>query len=282
MWKHLLFFLSVPLFLSSQPIVPLGGSHFPDAIATKPAMYDQESFWNYLNTGADLFLENGFKSLMVQEILWEHEKVKVEVYRMGSREEAFGIYSLSVINCLQRDTIDPYNCTNLFQYQEAYGDLYISISCESAPELAGKHYVSIARALKVKNPQKALDLPDPFKMATMKKGRGNLAYIKGPVGLQNCMFPIQDLFLSVRFGMFATLLTQPDNDIYFTRISFEAPGDMFRFLGYAGLMNGNVPIPNSNQNDGLYREYKQVDEKTIFFLQSQEPYPIDMLVKPGK
>ncbi|MCK9421610.1 MAG: hypothetical protein M0Q38_03335 [Bacteroidales bacterium] len=282
MWKLLLPFLFVPVLLHSQPVIPLGDSDFPGALVTNPTAYDPESIWNYMNTGVDLYLEYGFKSVLVQEIVWEHEKVKAEVYRMGSPEEAFGIYSLLVINCLQRDTIDPYNCTNLFQYQEAYGDLYISITCESVPELTRKHYLPVTSAIKMKNQEKVLDLPATFNLPAVKKGRGNLAYIQGPVGLQNCMFPIQDLFLSVRFGMYATLLTQPDNDVYFARISFETPGDMFRFLGYAGLMQGNVPIPNTNRNDGLYREYKQLDAQTIYFLQSQVPFPIDGLINLGQ
>ncbi|MCK9218897.1 MAG: hypothetical protein M0P47_02465 [Bacteroidales bacterium] len=282
MRKFLLLFLFIPVFLASQTIFPIDGHDFPDAIVPPSTLYDIDAAWSYLNTGMDLYLEFGFKSVMVQEIIWENAKVKAEVYLMGSPEEAFGIYSLSVIKCQQRDTINPYDCNNQFQYQAAYGNLYILITGESGMEQAKKYFLPVAQILMKKNQQNVLTLPAPFNLSAFKPSRYNLAYLQGPIGLQNCMFPFQDLFLGVRFQMFATLLTQMDLDIYFTRISFQTPGDMLQFLGYAGLMDGNIPVSNTNNNDGLYREYQQVDAQTIYFLQSQEPYPISRLINQGK
>lgn len=264
--------------MSAQPIVALDPSDFPEAVVTASQTYDAEAIWNYLNSDVDLYLEYGFTSLLVQNVLWANEKVKVEVFRMGSPEEAFGIYSLKILSCIQRDSVYAFSCNNLFQYQAAYGVFYISISGESAPERLQQRFLSVAGALMLKNPQQTLKLPEPFALPALKQGYKNLAYIQGPVGLQNCMFPLQNLFLTVRFGMYITLLTQPDNDIYFARIAFQTPGDMFRFLGYAGLMQGNVPIPNTQSNDGLYREYQQKDPLTIYFLQSQVPWPISALI----
>jgi hypothetical protein len=43
-------------------------------------------------------------------------------------------------------------------------------------------------------------------------------------------------------------------------------------------MRGSVPIPNATTSDHRYHEYKQVDPQTIYFLQSQEPYPIDAVL----
>ncbi|MCK9203588.1 MAG: hypothetical protein M0P58_04005 [Bacteroidales bacterium] len=280
-WKFLLIFLWSPVFLFSQTLQPLSGDDFPEAIVTHPLTYDQESIWDYLNSGEDLYLEYGFILMMEQEVIWENEKVRVEVYQMGSPEEAFGIYSLSVIKCQMRDTLSRFDCSSAFQYQAAYGDLYILITCESNPESARQHFFPVALALMKKNQRQGFDLPDPFNLPEIKKGSSNLAFIQGPIGLQNCMFPFQDLFLRIRFRMYATLLTQSDLDIYFSQIAFQTPDDQLLFLGCAGLMKGNMPIPNTNNNDGLYREYKQLDAQTIYFLQSQEPYPIDMLINPG-
>jgi hypothetical protein len=38
-------------------------------------------------------------------------------------------------------------------------------------------------------------------------------------------------------------------------------------------------MPNTNTNDGLYREFQQLDEQTIYFLQSQEPWPISAVIQ---
>ena len=268
----------------AQNILPLTGENFPDAIVGKPDTYDIETIMAY-NNGADLFIEFGFQSLVVQEIAWEKAKIKVEVYRMDTPEDAFGVYSLSVLKCLQRDTLTSFDCSTIYQYQAAYGNLYISVTSESGSGTARALYLPVANAVMQKNPLKSLALPEPFNLPQMKKGRKNLVYMQGQTALGNSLFPWQDLFLRVRFGMYAILLANSESEIYFARIRFETPVDMLRFLGLAGLTQGDVPIPNTNTNDGLYREYQQVkpdDPLTIYFLQSQEPWPIYSLVNPGK
>ena len=277
----LLLFLLMPVLLPAQPIVPLTGDNFPDAIIGKPITYDIESIMEY-NDGGDLFIEFGFVSLVVQEVAWQTSKIKVEVYQMATPEAAFGVYSLSVTQCMQRDTLTPFDCNSVYQYQTAYGNLYISITSETGSGAARALYMPVANAIMQKNPQPVLKLPDPFNQPLLKKGRKGLVYIQGPVGLQNCLFPWQDLFLSVRFGMYAIALANPESEFYFARIQFETPGDLLRFLEMAGLAHDGVPMPNTNTNDGLYREFQQLDNQTIYFLQSQEPWPISAVIPPEK
>ena len=277
MRKFIFLFILMPGILLAQPIVPLTNENFPDAIIGKPDTYDLETLMEY-NEGGDLFIESGFTSLMVQEIAWETAKVKVEVYQMVTPEAAFGVYSLSVTKCLQRDTLTLFDCNSLYQYQTAYGNLYISITSETGSEAARALYMPVASAIMQKNPQQMFKLPAPFDQPLVKKGRRSLVYIQGPVGLQNCLFPWQDLFLTVRFGMYAILLVNPESEFYFARIRFETPGDMMRFLEMAGLAHDGIPVPNTNTNDGLYREFQQLDDQTIYFLQSQEPWPISAVV----
>jgi hypothetical protein len=271
-------FILLPGLLLAQSIVPITDENFPDAIVGKPDTYEIEALLEY-NEGGDLFIEFGFISLVVQEIAWENAKVKVEIYQMKTPEAAFGIYSLSVLKCLKRDTLLPFDCITTYQYQAAYGNLFISITSETGSEAARVHYLQAARAVMQSNPQQVLVLPAPFDQPLFKKGRQNLVYVQGLTGLQNSLFPWQELFLGVRFGMYAILLANPDSEFYFARIWFETPADMMRFLGLAGLTQGGVPMPNTNTNDGLYREFQQLDEQTIYFLQSQEPWPISAVIQ---
>jgi len=281
MWKITCMFLLLTLNGLSQAIIPVATGDRPDALVLQPAFYDIETVWSY-NNGADLIVEFGFNSLMVQEIVWGNERIRMEVYRMMSPEGAFGVYSLSVLNCTQRDTLCSYDCNKPFQYQAAYGNLYISISSESGSASTSRHFLPAAKALMQRNLQIGLELPEPFNSPLMKKGRKNLVYIQGQTALQNSLFPWQDLFLGVRFGMYAILLANPESEMYFARIRFETPDDKMRFLGFAGLMKGNVPVPNTNTNDGLYREFMQLDDLTIYFLQSQEPWPISAVIAPER
>ena len=262
----------------SQKIVPVTGKDFPDATVSRPENYDGESLWGYIDGGADIYLEFGFKSLMVQEINWEDGKIKIEVYRMGASEGAFGIYSLSVTKCLQRDSLNQFDCNSKFQYQTAYGNLYISVTSENGSDVTRQHYLPVAKFIMQKNPQKTIEPIPPFDQPKMKKARKSLVYIQGPLGFQNSIYPWEDLFEGVQFGMYAITLPDHQSDIYFARIRFETQADLSRFLGLAGFIQNNMPVQNIITNDGLYREYNQIDPSTVYFLQSQVPESVDALL----
>jgi len=269
----------MPLLLQAQQIIPLSRENFPDAMVGSATTYDIAMLPEYTDD-ADLFIEFGFRTLQVQEINWENAKIKVEIFHMETPEAAFGIFSLSAMECLQRDTLSAFDCNSVYQYQSAYGNLYISINSEAGSAAARSHYVQVATAIMQKNPQQVLTLPDPFNLPLLKSRRKNLVNIQGLTGLQNSLFPWQELFLGVHFSMYAMLLSNPVSEFYFARIRFLAMDDMLLFLGLAGLTKDGVPVPNTNTNDGLYREYQQVDSQTIYFLQSQEPWPIDAVLHP--
>ena len=273
---YLLLFL--PVTLCSQGIFPLTESDLTGALVTRTENYSLETIFGYQSSGADLLVEFGFNSLLVQEIICKNEKFKMEVYQMKSPEGAFGMYSLSLVNCALRDTLNPYDCATKYQYQAAYGPLYISVTSESGSLFAVNYYYQIAGTFMQRNPQKNMTLPEPFDLPRLKEYRKNLVFINGPIGLQNSLFPWQDLFLAVNFAMYAIILPDPKADIYFARITFPTPGDLTRFLGYAGLLKLNMPINNCTTPDGIYHEYKPVDGQTIYFLQRQEPYPIDAII----
>jgi hypothetical protein len=222
----------------------------------------------------------GFQALMVQDIAWPQVRLKVEVYRMNSPEGAFGVYTLSKGKCIYQDTLATYDCAGPFQYLAAHGNLFVSISNETGTAVSQARFLEVADELILKNPQQRFNLPEPFNLPRFVKGKNNLVYLNGPVSLQNSLFPWQNIFLGVRFSMFAISLVQPDNDIWFARIRFEEQQDMIRFLTLAGLTVNGVPVSNTNTNDGIYREYKDLGNLTIYFLQSQEPWPIDDMIKP--
>jgi hypothetical protein len=281
MWKFLIIFIVAPLQLFSQSIIPVAATDFPDAIVQRPDTFDISTVLTY-NNDADFFLEFGFNSLMVQEILWENTKVRVEVYRMNTPEGAFGAYSMSVVTCLRRDTLCGSDCNTVFQYQCAYGNLYISVTSESGSDAARARYLPVAKAVMKRNPRQPLQLPEPFDSPKMKNLKQNLVYVQGSMALQNSLYPVQDLFLGVRFGMYVILLQVPDAEVYFARIRFETPQDMVRFLRLGGLMQGDTPVPNIMNDDGIYREYRQLDEVTVYFLQGQVPWSIENVLQQVK
>lgn len=270
--------LSFTFSIPSRGIVPLEITDIPQAMINAPQTYDGESLWGYIDGGADIFLEYGFQSLMVQELIWNSEKIKVEVYLMKTPEGAFGIYSTSVIKCQQRDTLNNIDCVSRFQYQSAYGKLYITVTSESGSPGAQKLFFPIVRMIMQKNPQEVLEFPDVFTQDRMLECRKNLVYLQGSLGLQNSLFPWQNLLLGIHFGMYAIMIPDQVADIYFARITFPDIQSQMRFLTAAGMVRQYQPIPNVTTPNGMYREFQQLDARTIYFLERQEPYSINTLI----
>ncbi|NCA76166.1 MAG: hypothetical protein EOM90_07515 [Alphaproteobacteria bacterium] len=260
--------------LRAQEINPPDTADLRGIHITKTELYDPETLWNYNPGNTDLLLEFGFRSLLIQEYQYADRSVRLEVYKLGSPESAFGIYSLSVIKCSLRDTLTRFDCLGSHQYQAAYGSYYLVMTPISGGGLDFDFFNRLTTVLQMKNPQPEFELPEPFNHPNLLSSRSNLAFVLGPAGMQNCMYPWQNLFLGIHFGMYATLLAHPDFDVYFARIRFANPQGLMTFLGKAGLTDRGIPVPNTNTNDGLYREFQQIDDLTIYFLQSQEPFPI--------
>jgi len=271
-------FILMSASLSAGNINPIQPSDIPDTLITKTDTYNLESVWNYNSSRMDVLTEFGFNSLLVQELSIGHEKIKAEIYQLDSPESAFGIYSLSVINCDKRDTLFPFDCVSGFSYQFAYSNLYVIVTSESGSLNARNLFFTVAKVFRNNNPQPVLILPEIFNLPQLLKSRCNLVYVKGPVGMQNCQIPLQEYFLGMRFSMYAIYLPTLENNVYFARIIFPSSRDQSRFMYAAGLMSGSVPIPNCTTSDYQYHEYKQIDTKTIYFLQSQEPYTIDAIL----
>jgi hypothetical protein len=258
----------------SQDLVPLTSQDLGGILVSRTDTYDQEFLKEYNPGDAPLLMEYGFRSLLVQEFQPPNGTTRLEIFRMGSPEEAFGIYSVSAIGCLLRDTLTRFDCFGSSRYMAAYGDLYIIISIQTDASLDPAFATLLAGQAMLKNPRSPLQVPIPFDTPRLKESRQNLMFMKGQLGLENSMYPVTDLFLGIHFGMFATKVANTDFDLYFTRIWFPDPTRMMAFLTRAGLTSNNIPIPNTDPNGLIYREYRPIDDHTIYFLQSRKPYPI--------
>ena len=59
------------------------------------AVYDRETLFDYMNGGAELYLAYDFKMVFVKRFAGPDEnEIMLDIYDMGSSEEAFGIFSL--------------------------------------------------------------------------------------------------------------------------------------------------------------------------------------------
>ena len=69
---------------------PLLGRAVAQAAATS---YNSDSLYQYIDGGADIYLLYDFKTLLHQDFKSGAAEVTADIYEMGNREDAFGIYS---------------------------------------------------------------------------------------------------------------------------------------------------------------------------------------------
>jgi len=258
-------------------IQPLTGNEIPGAILVDTDSYDGEGLWGYIDGGADIFMEYGFNHLLVQKFLINDQNFKLEAYLMNTPQAAYGIYSVNILKCISQDSLNTFDCLTRYQYQAAYGKFYLSVITETDSPLAWQNTCTIAQKFNQLNPQDTFDLPTVFNAPRFEGNRDQVVFLSGLLGMQNSLFPWQELILGVRYAMYAVILPDPDGDIFFAQISFPTPADMNNFLTHARLMSNGVPVQAYNNYNFLFREFVPLDSPdnlTIYFLQSIQPEAI--------
>ncbi len=83
--------------LTGEPIenlLPADSQIAPWKRSGKQEIYKERELFNYIDGGADIYLEYGFNQVISQEFSYEEESIVVDVYQMNDPEAAFGIYSI--------------------------------------------------------------------------------------------------------------------------------------------------------------------------------------------
>ena len=91
------YFLSAAIFITSLSVLN-GQQLFPELKGYKPVsdypVYTPDDLWDYINGAADAYLAMGLIDLNITEYIKGRDRIKVEIYRFGDDNKAFGIYSM--------------------------------------------------------------------------------------------------------------------------------------------------------------------------------------------
>jgi hypothetical protein len=276
MLRFLWIFLILPLHLFSQ-VFPLQDHDVTQSLISHTAILTGQDFRDYLKGSGDVFLEYGFRRLLVQDLRWKNELVVFEAYEMADPCSAYGIFSVSLDGCRSRDTLTSFDCFSTSGYQAAYGRFYLRITSEMPSSGDEEFFSLLTRKFMINNPDTLFQLPYIFLQDLIRRYGRDPYCTKGVLGVQHTPVPWQSLFTMVRNTMFVVILPL-ERDVYFARISFTEPRDRNTFLKRAGFLQGYSPVPNITTPDGLYREYRQIDDTNIYFLECQLPFSISSLV----
>lgn len=228
----LLFIAATTQFVFSQNEFPLlDSTDVPDAVITRSERYDGNTLWGYINGGADIYLEYGFEAVQVQEISWNKQRFKIDIFRMNDNEAAFGIFSVSQRRCTITDKLTLHRCITAHQIQIAEGNFYISIINANGTDEQQRFSSSLAdKILKKIKHRDGIIYPTLLQNKLFLDHLNKLLFVKGPLGLQNGFPEWIDLFDGVMLNSIYMLPLRMDKgDFIVSVIHFTTEKDLLEF-----------------------------------------------------
>ena len=149
------------------------------------------ALYGFMNGGADLYYEYGFKELVTREVVYNGEEFTVDIYTMDTPLNAFGIYSIHAYKCLRADSLGRFDCLSKYQLQAVDGNSYVSIVFQSGSNAARKAADELYRIF-VADGKTGIRIPGQLTFMA-SSGSGTLKYMKGKLGVDNVQPSLADL-----------------------------------------------------------------------------------------
>jgi hypothetical protein len=166
--------------LSSADVAELPGIEM-----TKTRIFTAESLYGYIDGGAELYLEYGFDTLVVTELVSGGKDIKVEFYRMKDADAAFGIFSVSRFRCNGGSRLTDHICRSAYQLQFCKGCYYVSIINDTGTEAEQKTANEIASLLLKRLTDPPFDTGRFFERGVEAETMKSAVLIRGPLGIYN-------------------------------------------------------------------------------------------------
>jgi len=166
--------------LSSMVLAELSGIEI-----TKTRTFTAESLYGYMNGGAELYLEYGFDTLVVTEVVSGGKDIKIEFYCMSDAEAAFGIFSVSRFRCNGGPKLTDLQCRSAYQLQLCKGRYYMSIINDTGTDAEQKTANEIAAYLIRTIADPPFDPVQFFEGGLDDETMKSAVLIRGPLGIYN-------------------------------------------------------------------------------------------------
>ncbi|HRY33254.1 MAG TPA: hypothetical protein P5531_09840 [Bacteroidales bacterium] len=217
----------------------------PGFIAAKK-QYNDSSLWGFINGGADLYLEYGFKNLVHHEIVYKNAYFKASVFQMADEAAAYGIFSVSVQNCQTWDSITHVACVNPYQVQFAFGSYYVSITNIRGDAATRAHGAELAIRLIRKAYYQPYIPTGIFASKLLSPYHRQFKIMRGPLGIENALPDWSERFeTGSRFEIHVLPLEDSNGSIHVARIAFESEPHLRRFRNSLHI--------NEKVNEAYYR-----------------------------
>lgn len=183
--------------------------------------FTEASLYGYINGGAELYLEYGFDTLLVTEMVIEGSDIKAEVYRMKDPGAAFGIFSVSRFRCNGGARLTEHFCRSAYQLQFCKGPYYVSIINDTGSEADQERCTRLASLLIDNISEPSFDPSGFYDKGIDEETMKGAVLVRGPLGIYNGIPGLSDklgsaseytaLFIRNGQDTIASLLFNSDN-----------------------------------------------------------------------
>jgi hypothetical protein len=240
--------------------------------------YDGNSLWGYIDGGADIYLEYGFSKVFVQEIDWQSQQAKVELFEMKDQNAAFGIFSMYRNSCKTDSILDVPHCIIPYHIIAFKGKYYISIIGSQSSDT--QQMIRLTQIITGKIPKDELILPGIFSEKPLNQNLQSLKFIRGQLGLMNGCPQIEDQFSNYSgFSIYTLSLSKDNNEITFAYVIFKSADDLQRFCQENEFREEEYGNTFTRNEDGLITKVKLVPPTEMLYLRTSssdqrfiEPY----------
>jgi hypothetical protein len=258
----------------AQELPVLASGDLAGATIASTEYYAGQALFGYIDGGAELYLEYGFKKLGRQEVLIAKERIVVEIYQMSGANEAYGIFSVQRFKCVPVDSLSPNTCLSKYQLQAVIGNCYVSIINESGTSDARTGSVEVYRALRAKIKPLDFVLPPIFRSSFLVSHQRGLVVAFGPLGVQNGLSEWDLLFQGIpRFVLTVLPIEIGDQRLALAHLRSMTDGDCREFCRLAGFADVPVGSVRRRQTGGIVRIVRRLNNEELYFGESTTSFP---------
>jgi hypothetical protein len=221
--------------------------------------YDPYSLYNHIDGGAELFLEFGFESLLVQYYALADQELTLEVYRMKSPESALGVYLMKCGEETPIPGILARNSGNRFQFIILKGRFFIQIYNADGKESLIPVMVDLTHSLLKSIPEEAsVTLFTLLPKENLIPASERL--IRGPTALEPIFTFGRGDVLQLGGQVFGVLGDYKDPSANrYTQILIPYPGTEDAQSAYANLianLDSYITIRKQDETSFVFQDYK--------------------------
>ncbi len=151
----------------------------------RKANFDGNSLWGYINGGADIYLEYGFKSLLMHEVEYMGNLIRFDLYHMSDPKAAYGIFSVYSSACDDRAGPGLFNCITRWQIQIVKNEYYLSVILPTGSSDERTFATEVSEKLLSSIEGKSFEPGYPFTEGEFHNIRGVIKYSRGILGIEN-------------------------------------------------------------------------------------------------